>query len=326
MKTLNPVRLLTLLHRYYYAGGLCPIKFSFKQTFKRSINKETTILVFYLVVRFMEIVNILQLVSYIAKAYYELHLTENLDVFGLAGMLLWIVSTMLIFLFDYFFCNIDFNFNYQTLVHLLTKIWGECKIDDTSFWELKRKVSFRLGLLCLHNFVIDYFNAINFSVILYGNVEADPSLLYLAVPWKSPIVDTIYWAFLTLYIFNMAYIWSHFFVFPCAIAYNIEAAVALLTTQLNTAESLNKVSEVVKTYQNLMYSNQHFIKRQLGQVLLIFYLVAGFQQFMEAFFIFQFMKAGAAWNEYQAILLDSFVRSDYHNIKFLNKYLNNLFY
>ncbi len=95
---------------------------------------------------------------------------------------------------------------------------------------------------------------------------------------------------------------------PCAIAYNNETGVKLLTIKLYSTKSIKELNKIVDAYQNILHSTRDGITKSLASLMVIFYLVVGFQQLMEAFCVFQFIRDGAAWEYYQMILVDLVVR------------------
>ncbi len=91
--------------------------------------------------------------------------------------------------------------------------------------------------------------------------------------------------------------WSLMFAFPCVIAYNIEAGVKLLTFKLKATKDFDEFTRILKKYRYLVHCTRDGITSPLAKQLLAFYMMVGFQQFVEAFFIFQLIKGGAVWED-----------------------------
>ncbi len=166
---------------------------------------------------------------------------------------------------------------------------------------------------------------------MIGNLENDPSYLYTAIPWKTPTIDFAYWLWIVLNLTILNLMWSLLLVFPSVITYIIEGCVRLLTLRLNSAKSITEFRSLVKTYQRITHCTRDGVTDPLANTTLIFYIVAGIQQFFEMYCMFQLIKTGGDWDDYQLILLDVFVSFltqflVWNRNSFLNKYFGLFYY
>ncbi len=300
--SLNCVKIYNFLYKYYSVVRCCPVVFSSKEIFKRTLTSNKFKLFMYIISRLLEIASAIQLFRIIMETIFET--TGNIDFSGLIGMSLWLIALTTILIGDYMSCDAELNFDIKTLSRLLTEIWKQSNSNDLKIRKINSKIVKRLLLLISHSAITDYLVQYNFATSTFGNLELDPSLLYTALPWRTTLVDTICWICSNVNMFLVTITWSSILALPGALAYILEASIELLAYKLKTARTYAAAKSVLDTYTCIIYCTENGLRAKIGRINLAFYLVAGFQQFFESYFLFQLIKLGAAWDDYQFLLTD----------------------
>lgn len=310
MKEQLSTKYFHLAYKYYKIILCCPTSHSFKNgVFKTVLNKSNmSRLLAYFAIKALQIVNLLQIIKLILEAYLVAQKETPLDVFTLFAYLFWLVAMSPILLNEYFLNNNAFNFSLKRLFKFIENNLTKPGIGQGVETKIKSTLNIQLLLICIHNIGFDYFNVYNAAATMYGNLEYDPTFLYLAVPWKdNNLVNTVYWLVLLVNVHITDTMFSLLFTLPGVIAYYLEATIKILTARLNSCENWSEFESVLKEYKNLEYCVRDGIDSQLGSLLLVFFGCAGLMQFIEAFFIFQFIKLGVPWEVYQFFVFDIFV-------------------
>ncbi len=298
------IKILNFIFEYYSAVLCCPFVYLSIPFLKRKITTNYSKLCCYLFARLLQIVNAIQLLRLIVRSVWSLHVTGNIDVFELSGMFLWLTGMNTVLIGDYLFCDTEVNFKIKKVVHLFTQIWNQFKSNKLATREINSEIVRRLLLLFVHNAATDFFSVYNFATTLYGNLDQDPTLLYTTAPWKTKFVDTVYWICININVMVLVFMWSAMLVVPSALAYNIEACIRLLDCELKSARTYIEIKRVLDAYSQLIYCTNNRLVTKIGRLNLAFYLIAGFQQFVESYFLFQLIQSGATWDDYQVLLVD----------------------
>ncbi len=307
MENLNPLQVFKLVHRYYWTVMSCPIKFRSSPKFTRIPSGSYFQLFYYYFIRTIGTIIFFQYTRLIFKNLWKFYSAAEFDNVELSGIVIYLLSMLPILTGDFFLWNTNFNFSFKRLVNLWENIWRQANFRESFVKRLTTKLCFQTALICIHNILFDYYFTYGYAKAMFYDLSQDSTQLYNDIPWKIPVINATFWVTISLFFFLTNCAWSLMLVFPCVIAYNIEACVKLLTFKLKATSRFDEFTRILEKYQYLVHCTRDGITSLIAKQLLAFYIIVGYAQFLEAYFIFQLIKGGAVWDEFQFLLMDVLV-------------------
>lgn len=99
---------------------------------------------------------------------------------------------------------------------------------------------------------------------------------------------------------------SFFFVIPGVIILHVECCIEALAHQINHNGTDATIKVALHAYRKLELSLRN-LNEILSPLLLVMFLILGVEQFIQAWFIFKFIRMGASWKDIRMLLLDLLV-------------------
>lgn len=268
-------------------------------------------LLIYLISRVPPVLNFFTTALEIGKTLQIYYSTGNLSVLNLFGLILWQLCIPALFFADWLFLSRGFSHYFVQTTNLMENIWRKCEIsvNPLKLKEIRQSNSWKVRRFMLHTFVIDLMTIFNFVTSTWGHPEEDPTLIFLFFPWtQSSTGKFIYWIVQNENAILSIMSWATLISFPGVLALHLECTLNCLNEAVNEGR-LKKYSleEIMKDYRNLENAIKELNRNSFATCLLLFYLECGTEQTSEAFCIFQLIKSGASWDEWQYFFLDILV-------------------
>ncbi|CAL8117962.1 unnamed protein product [Orchesella dallaii] len=261
-------------------------------------------LLIYLFLRFWPLLHGIQAVHLLIVSLYELHITGKIDTIRFFGLF------MMLGAYSQFGCVDPFLYKaYEYLFQPLQtseKLWKRTTkhLGNNVAAQLKFKKSSQTWRLMLHN-GIDCINILNFAWSSL-NIEDDQLYMRTVVPWNTPTGNVIYWIVQQIVVFLGVFVWSAMLTLPGVIAYHFECVLNALAESVNVGPTrAYSLRDILKDYQSIEYSIRELHRKGFAEILLFSYILTGVQQAITSFIIFQLIKNGAMWNDYQFLLIDT---------------------
>ncbi|CAL8144775.1 unnamed protein product [Orchesella dallaii] len=261
----------------------------------------------YYFARFLILINFIHVVRLLILNLWELHVNGQVEMFGLFGLLIWSGAFTPVVCYDFIFLKPSCLKSLFRSLDTCDKVWNRAKehLGEKTMSEILFKKSILVWCLMLHTTAVDFFTITNCMWSSYQNIENDPTLLYEAIPWKNQWVDVVYWFILQILMGSLVMVWSLMLTLPGVVAYNFEYVIRALAKSVEVEPtSKYPLEAILKDYRLIEFAVRDLHQNGFSKMLLIFFATSGIQQTIESFCIFQMIKHGASWDEYQFFLLD----------------------
>lgn len=268
-------------------------------------------LIIYFISRIPPVLNFFTTAFEIGKTLEISHSTGNLSVQNLFGLILWQLCIPALFFADWLFLSRGFSHYFVQTTNLVDLIWRKCEqsVDPRTLKEIRQSNSWKVRLFMFHTFLIDLMTIFNFVTGSWGHPEEDPTLIFLFFPWtQSSTGKFLYWIVQNENALLSIMSWAALISFPGVLALHLECILKGLNEAVNNGR-LEKYSfeEIMKDYNNLEHAIKELNRNSFSTCLLLFYLECGTEQTSSSFCIFQLIKSGASWDEWQYFFLDTLV-------------------
>lgn len=274
-------------------------------------------LICYIFLRSFVVLHLSALTALLVQCIKILHETGQLQAYDIIGVVLWVCALIPYYFCDQLFLRKDFTTALARTAEICDRIWENAKqnVNQKHLSKLVAKMNLRILLLCLHTSVTDYYNTVEYTRIILNDMEQDILIIYPMVPssWKTPLFNFFMFPILVIHILIMNLIWGALQTFPGVIVLHLNCCIKSLTLQLDQISNhgdLQVIEKVMKNYNKLEFCINQLSTRRLSNSLLGYYLVVGFQEFAQVFFIFQTLKAGGTFQDVQILLVDAMVKTN----------------
>ncbi|CAL8117964.1 unnamed protein product [Orchesella dallaii] len=302
-----------IIFTYYILGTASPINYyhlsttiyspaNYNEYFPSRIKQS----LFYLI-RFLLLINFIQTARLIILNLWELHVNGSVEMFGLLGLMLWLGAFIPVFCSDFILLKPNCLKALFRSMDTCEKVLNKTKehLGKETISNILFKKSFLVWFLMIHSVAFDYLTISNCMWSTYQNIENDPTSLYSAIPWKNSWVDVIYWFILQMIMGSIVMLWSLMLTLPGVVTYYFECVIRALAESVEIGHtSKYPLETILKDYQLIEFAVRDLHQNGFSKMLLIFFGTFGVQQAIESFCIFQMMKHGASWDDYQFYFLD----------------------
>lgn len=227
----------------------------------------------------------------------------KLDVFGNLEALLWIFAYMVPMTHDIVHLNPALARSLNSLIKTCNHLWTTttASLSPLSVNQIQKTLTRNWKRIWIHNSLLDYFEIILYALSLWASLEYR-TLWYSMFPWKCNAAKIVTWilqalAFFVYYIGVSNLMCSH-----SIIAYHISACLEALTYGEVYDEQIC-TSNVLRHYQTLTLVTRLW-QKHVSFRLLLFFLVAGLDLFVQNYVCFQLIKFGAGLNDTIFMFMD----------------------
>ncbi|CAL8117972.1 unnamed protein product [Orchesella dallaii] len=258
-------------------------------------------------IRFLLLINFIQVARLLILDLWELHVNGSVDMFGLFGLMMWGGAFMPVFCYDFILLKPNCLKALFRSMDTCDKVMDKAKehLGKETISKILSKKSFLVWLLTIHSVAFDYFSITICMWTTYQNIEEDPTLLYSAIPWKAPWVNVIYWFIPQIIMGSFVMIWSVMFTLPGVVAYHYECVIRALAKSVEIGPTTKySLEAILRDYQLIEFTVRDLHQNGFSKMLLLFFAAFGVQQTIESFCVFQMIKQGASWDEYQFFFAD----------------------
>ncbi|CAL8117936.1 unnamed protein product [Orchesella dallaii] len=262
---------------------------------------------FYYFTRSLLLINFIQVVRLLILNLWELHVNGSVEMFRLFSVSIWAV------VFTPIYCN-DFILLKDNCLKSLFRYMDTCAqvmnraqehLGKETVSKILLKKSFQIKCLMLQTNLLNFMTITNCMWSTYENIENDPAMLYEAIPWKNQWVDGIYWFILQIIGSSILMFWSLLLTFPGVVAYHFECVIMALAKSVEDGPtSRYPLEAILKDYRVIEFGVRDLHQNGFSRMLIMFLAASGIQLVTESFCVFQMMKNGGSWDDYQIFLLD----------------------
>ncbi|CAL8117966.1 unnamed protein product [Orchesella dallaii] len=302
-----------IIFTYYILGTASPINYShlsatiYSPATSNNYVPSRTNQCFYYFTRFLLTINIIHVARLLIFNLWELHVNGSVEMFGFLGLIIWSGVFIPVFCSDFILLKPNCLKLLFRSMDTCDKVLNKTKehLGKETISKILFKKSFLVWFLMIHSVAFDYLTITNCMWSSYENIENDPAMLYSAIPWKNSWVDVIYWFILQMIMGSIDMLWSLMLTLPGVVAYHYECVIRALAESVEIGPtSKYPLEAILKDYELIEFAVRDLHQNGFSKMLLIFFGTFGVQQAIESFCIFQMIKYGASWDEYQFFFWD----------------------